>query len=143
MKIEIQVNTDPVQHCVDLFNDDVTPDGTCFVTVSLRLIAGSLWPKTGKNTDKIVIQSLTVPRANGRANGPVLQSVFLALIDHSAQSICDQTRPIAISRVLAKKYRQTSKLCTKLVYILANMLACLSTCLLVNLLTCQHACSST
>ena len=39
-----------------------------------------------KNTDKIAIQSFTVPRvsgANGRASGPVLQSVFLAVIDHS------------------------------------------------------------
>ena len=43
-----------------------------------------------KNTDKKAIQSFTVPRvsgaserANGRASGPVLQSVFLAVIDHS------------------------------------------------------------
>jgi len=50
-------------------------------------IASALWSKIGKNTDK----SFTVPRvsgaserANGGASGPVLQSVFLAVFDHSA-----------------------------------------------------------
>ena len=52
----------------------------------------ALWSKIAKNTDKIAIQSITVPRvsgaseqANGRASGLVLQSVFLAVIDHSAR----------------------------------------------------------
>ena len=80
----------------------------------------ALWLKIDKNTDKIAIQSFTVPRArewakwasertsersggrerseqsgaservsgaseraNGRASGPVLQSLFLTVIDHS------------------------------------------------------------
>ena len=57
----------------------------------------TLWSKIEKNTDKIAIQSFTVPwarerakwaseRTSGaskRASGPVLQSVFLAVIDHS------------------------------------------------------------
>ena len=51
----------------------------------------ALWPKIGKNTDRIAIQSFTVPRvsgaserANGRASGPVLTSLFLFVPDHSA-----------------------------------------------------------
>ena len=47
----------------------------------------SLWLKTGKNTDKIAIQSSTVPRANGRASGLVLQSVFLVVLAHSAMLV--------------------------------------------------------
>ena len=50
---------------------------------SRKVIA--LWSKMEKNTDNIAIQSFIVPRANGRASGPVLQSVFLAVIDHSAR----------------------------------------------------------
>ena len=53
--------------------------------------AVALWSKIGKNTDKIAIQLLTVPRvsgaseqANGRTSGPVLQFVFMAVQDHSA-----------------------------------------------------------
>ena len=50
------------------------------------------WSKMEKTTDKMAIESFTVSRvsgaserANGRASGPVLQSVFLAVIDHSAE----------------------------------------------------------
>ena len=63
-----------------------------------------LWSKIGKNTDKIAIQSFTVPRANGRASGPVLQSVFLAVFDHSACPI----RPILFRPVRCiSKYRKS------------------------------------
>ena len=40
---------------------------------------GHYGPKWGKNTDKIAFQSFTV----SRARDPVLQSVYLAVIDHS------------------------------------------------------------
>ena len=68
-----------------------------FVEPLIRESWATLWSKIEKNTDKIAIQSFTVPRArewakwvssaselaNGRASGPVQQSVFLAVIDHN------------------------------------------------------------
>ena len=56
-------------------------------STTTMIITTTLWLKIEKNTDKIAIQSFTVPRANGRASGPVLQSVFLAVIDHSARFV--------------------------------------------------------
>ena len=105
----------------------------------------SLWSKIEKNTDKIAIQSFTVPRArewakwasertsersggrerseqsgaservsgaseraNGRASGPVLQSVFLAVIDHSAVVRAHAVRGNSIMKKSA--FRQFYKL---------------------------------
>ena len=68
----------------------------------------SLWSKKEKNTDKIAIQSFTAPRANGRASGPVPQSVFLAVIDYSVLTSSKESLPFNAASELLSHANQAS-----------------------------------